>query len=123
MSASMNWYKRASINPWSIFEEVPREGDSDSVIQIDEERLGKFVNDVTGNDLFFIGYFNISGNEANFSVAAKQNTDNVIPNVLKVISSLETTNLFSAVNYNKITNFTYSIVINSDHKFKPCNVS
>jgi hypothetical protein len=47
----MNWYKKASINPWSIFNRVKREADEVWKIDIDQERFESFIYDISNGDL------------------------------------------------------------------------
>jgi hypothetical protein len=44
----MSWYKKSSINPWSIFDEIVKDDDGNIVIvSVQEERLIEYVSDVT----------------------------------------------------------------------------
>jgi hypothetical protein len=121
-SFNLSWYKLASINPWSIFEEVPREGDSDSAIQIHEGRLGEFVSDVTYDRLYFVGAFITNVNSATFDVSISGDTTDLVQNVHKVMSSLGSVSLFSNIQAVKINSHTYSVILKTNHKFKPCEL-
>jgi hypothetical protein len=50
----MNWYKLASINPWSIFDKIHLDGDRDlEGGTISMERLSAFISDASNRSLTF----------------------------------------------------------------------
>jgi hypothetical protein len=96
----INWYKKAALNPWSIFDYIPDE--NSPYIGINRKRLESFVHDTTdGVFKMFIKTVASFQNNASFYITMDGHTtfnnEECIDKARPIVDALKSTGLFEDV--------------------------
>jgi hypothetical protein len=120
----MNWYKKAALNPWSIFDNVPR-GEF-PFYRVNEERLESFIDDVTNFQLRkSLGaivyenkfYFNLFRGESHSDLSDEEYLDSVM-SLTKSLRSMGVFTKIATVPDGSYANTFMKVVLEVDPKYK-----